>query len=266
MAASLMGALTTTSYAAKHRKIIGNTWSQNRYTFEEAIERYKGLDFDGIEAFPGQEVSKNLPGARMGPELTKEQRDYVKKLLKDANMKLVSFGVTGTGNNPAYAEQLCEFAKDMGIERILTEDSLYMWPIWEEIAAKYGVTMCVHNHATDNGNQYVDTELVKKYLKNYKHVKSGADVGHMGRSGMDPAKSLKTLKGKIAQLHFKDISKFGDIGAYCVPLGQGGNMVKEMLQELDKQGYDGPFVLEYEAEWDNNIESIKECIEFLRKN
>ena len=43
-------------------------------------------------------------------------------------------------------------------------------------------------------------------------------------------------------------------------------MVKEMLQELDKQGYDGPFVLEYEAEWDNNIESIKECIEFLRKN
>ena len=96
-----MGALTTTSYAAKHRKIIGNTWSQNRYTFEEAIERYKGLDFDGIEAFPGQEVSKNLPGARMGPELNKEQRDYVKKLLKDANMKLVSFGVTGTGNNPA---------------------------------------------------------------------------------------------------------------------------------------------------------------------
>jgi sugar phosphate isomerase/epimerase len=39
-----------------------------------------------------------------------------------------------------------------------------------------------------------------------------------------------------------------------------------MLAELDKQGFNGYYVIEYEDNWMNNIPEIKECAEYLRKN
>lgn len=39
-----------------------------------------------------------------------------------------------------------------------------------------------------------------------------------------------------------------------------------MLAELDRQGFDGYYVIEYEDKWLDNIPEITECAEFLRKN
>ena len=64
----------------------------------------------------------------------------------------------------------------------------------------------------------------------------------------------------------KDEMRFNDINNKCVPLGEGVLDIKGVLAELDRQGYDGYFVIEYEADWQDNVGKIKKCIDYLRKN
>ena len=42
--------------------------------------------------------------------------------------------------------------------------------------------------------------------------------------------------------------------------------MKAMLSELDRQGFDGYFLIEYEANWQNNLAEVTQCAEYLRKN
>ena len=51
-----------------------------------------------------------------------------------------------------------------------------------------------------------------------------------------------------------------------MPLGDGKLGVGRMLAELDRQGYGGFLVIEYEADWDNNLPQIKKCVEYLRSH
>lgn len=250
---------------AKNRKVAVQTYSLNRFTLEEAIEKLKDMGLDGIECYPGQKISNSMPDQKMGPGMSEEAKAFVKKMLKDANLKIVSFGVTGA-DNEAQIRKLCEFAKEFGFDRILTEGRVSTFEIWEKVGKEYGVTMCLHHHALDSGNQYFDPDLVMKYTKDLKYVKANPDVGHWSRCKINPIDALRKLKGNIGSVHFKDQKKFGDKGNNCVPFGEGELNCKAMLAELDKQGYDGFYVIEYEADWNNNVDKIRKCVEFLRKN
>ena len=257
-------ALTDGGSAARpeHRKIAVQTWSMHKMTLVQTLERIKTLDIDGVELFPGQKLGGKYPDAKVGPSLNPEQIAYLKKSLKDAGVKPVSFGVTG-GGSEKNIEAICKFAKEMGITRVLTEDPVASWQIWDRIGKKYGVTMCVHHHTKTSANQYYDAELVKKYASKYDNVKANPDVGHLALSGIDPVENLKILKGEIGSVHFKDL---GAKSRRCVPYGEGNLGVDKMLAELDSQGYDGFLVIEYEADWDNNLPQIKKCVEYLRSH
>lgn len=253
-----------TAQPAKPRKVAVQTYSLNRFTLEESLEKLKGLGLDGVEIYPGQKISKSNP-AKFGPSLSQKDREQVKKMLADANLKVVSMGVTGAGDEKGV-EALCAFAKDMGIERILTESSIALLPAWQKYGEKYGITMCIHHHAKDSRNQWWMPEIMKKYSAMYSRVKSNPDVGHWSRCAINPVQALQKLEGTIGSIHFKDQKEFGNPKNQPTPFGEGSLDVKGMLKELDRQGYDGFFVIEYEAEWDNNIPSIKKCVDFLRNN
>ena len=247
------------------RKVALQSYSLRVFTLEEALNKVKGLGLDGIECFPGQRLSDKYPKAKVGPSLNAEERAYMKKLLKDANLKMISFGVTGA-TKEAEIEKICQFAKEMGAERVLTEAPVYWIPVWNKYCKKYGLTMCLHHHATNSANQYWDADVMKKYISGYSNVRANPDPGHWGRAGRDLVKSLKTLEGLIASVHMKDEMRFNDINNKCVPLGEGVLDIKGVLAELDRQGYDGYFVIEYEADWQDNVGKIKKCIDYLRKN
>ena len=254
---------TKESAPAQPRKIAVQIYSLNRHTFEDAVKMLKDVDVDAVECFPGQKLSKLYPNAQTNYKLNAEQRAYMKKLLKDAGLKMVSFGCT-RANNEQEIEKICQFVKEMGGERVVTEAPVYWIPFWNKICKKYGLTMCLHHHATNSANQYWDTDVMNKYIAGYDNVRANPDPGHWSRSGIDPVKALKRLDGKIASIHFKDQREFNNIKNQPMPFGEGVLDVKGMLAELDRQGYNGYFVIEYEDKWENNIPEIKKCVEYLR--
>lgn len=248
------------------RKIAVQTYSLNRFTLEESLQKLKPLGIDAVECYPGQKLGGKFPKAKVGPSLNEEERAYMKKLLADAKIKMVSFGVVNVSKvDFSEIEPLFRFAKEMGAKRILTESAVYFWEALDKAAEKYGITVCIHHHAT-NGSPYWDTDYFKRHVKKFAHIKYNPDPGHWSRSGIDPVKSLGEVDGYVAGIHFKDQQKFGSIKNVPAPFGKGVLDVKGMLAELDKQGFDGYYVIEYEANWNNNIPEIGECADFLRKN
>lgn len=246
----------------KHRNVAVQMYTFNKFTLEEAVNKVKDLGLDGVECYPKQRLSDKFPGVLTNQYMTEEQKAFMKKLFKDANLKLVSFGVA-YANNEREIEDLCKFVKEFGCDRVLTECPTGLFPVWEKVGKKYGVTMGVHNH---NGpNKYWNPAYIFPLVKDYEFVKMNPDVGHMARAGINPIDALKTYEGKISSVHFKDLSEICAKNKPAV-YGKGVLDTKGMLAELDRQGYKGFFIIEYETKFEDNLAEVKECLNYLRHN
>ena len=262
---ALTACASVESKPKQERKIAVQMWSLHDVSLKEALEKLKGLDIDGVECYPGQKIGGKYPNVGFTHHINREQIEYVKQLLKDAGLKMVSFGVA-KGDNEKDIEGLCKFVAEFGVKRVITEDRVLVFPLWQKYGEKYDVTMCLHHHALDAYNQYYDTYVVNKYTAPYSRIKSNPDVGHWVRSNISAVQSIKDLNGNIGSIHIKDEDAYGKLDSKPKVLAQGFVNIPEILKELDRQGYDGYFVVEYEDDWGKNIPLIKACVDYLRKN
>ncbi len=258
---------SSATFAAKksERKIAVQTYTFSHLPLDELIPVLKQVGADCIGASGGLRLSKKYPDVRFNPSMTDEQKAYAHKLLKDAKIKIVSYGVVGSKNRDDV-ENLCKFAQEFGCPVIITEDKPEQFKFWDEIAPQYGVKMALHNHAYNNykSNAYFYPRLVEMLIRPYKNVYACADNGHWIRSGLDTIEGHNILKGKLQAIHIKDMNK-AELASRCMPFGKGIANMKEVLKNLDAQGYDGYFVIEYEGTR-NPVKEVKQCIEFLRNN
>ncbi len=263
MSFMVLGAAQLQAKPAKARKVVVQLYTLNKFTFEESIAKLKGLDIDGIEPYPGQRLSEKFPNVKFDENMNDEQKAFVRELLADAKLKMVSMGNANPNNDDKNVRKYMAFCQEFGIKNLISETNVAVMERWEKTAPEYdGVVLAIHNHGKSSSNQYWDPFVMMRFIKDKKYVAGSPDVGHWKRAGIDPIEGLKTLKGKMVSIHFKDVDENGK----DVVFGTGVNNVKGMLAELDAQKYDGFFVIEYENEWENNIPSVKKCIEFLRAN
>jgi len=246
------------------RKVAVQTYTFNKNTLEETLKVISPIGIDAVELWTGQRIGGAYPDVKANQSMTPEQRAYVKKLLNEYGVKIISMGVAGA-NDEAGITALCEFAKDMDIPLIVTEAPEELFPLWQKHCEKYGLKMCIHNHEKGSKNGYYDYNLVAKIIKPYTLIGACADNGGWSRSGLDCVTGIKALGGKIFEIHFKDQKTFNDPKSDAVIYGQGVVDLKGMLAELDKQGFDGYFVIEHGNAGDK-AEIVRKDLEFLKNN
>jgi sugar phosphate isomerase/epimerase len=230
-------------------------YSFNRFSFFEAVDKNASLGLKYIEAYPGQVLYKGS-SARMGRELTADQRKEVKKKLEDSGVKLVNFGVGGCGRADF------EFAKDMGIETLVSEPDFKLLDEVDKLVEEYGINVALHNHPKPSRYWNPDTVLEQCKGRN-KRIGACADTGHWMRSGLVPLECVKKLEGRIISFHFKDLNQMG--GGHDVPWGTGKGDVKAVLAEVYRQGLKAVFSIEYEHNWENSLPEIAQCVEFFEQ-
>ena len=253
---------------APHAEKLGwrlgcQAYSFNRYTFYEAIDKNASLGLHYIEAYPGQKMSSEKPDAKIDESLSPELRHEVKAKLADCGVKLVNYGVCGLSKDLDASRQTFEFAKDMGIETIVSEPAPDAFDTIEKLCDEYQLNVALHNHPKPSRYWNPDTVLEVCQGRS-KRIGACADTGHWMRSELNPVEQLKKLEGRIISFHFKDLNKFGG-GAHDVPWGTGEGNVKAVLAEIHRQGIQGVFSIEYEHNWESSVPEIAQCVAYFDK-
>jgi sugar phosphate isomerase/epimerase len=182
----------------------------------------------------------------------------VKVKLDKTGVKLVNYGVEVLNKDEARSRKIFDFAKLMGIETIVAEPEPGSFDILDKLTEEYGIDIAIHNHPKPS--RYWSPDVILEATKGHsKRIGSCADTGHWMRSGIVPVDAVKKLEGRIISAHFKDLDKMGD--GHDVIWGTGQGHAKEVLAELNRQGFRGVFSIEYEHEMKGG--EIEACARFF---
>lgn len=235
-------------------------WTFHHFTFFEAVDKIKACGLDYVEAFPGQTIGGGIEG-KMDYNMPAEKRKEILKKLKKKDVKMISFGVVSVDSEAEWIK-LFEFAKGMGVKNITSEPHPDHLSLISTLCDHYKINLAIHNHPKPS--RYWNPDIVLAAIEGKsKRLGVCADIGHWIRSGLDPVASLQKLEGHIIQLHFKDLNKKAP-DAHDIIWGKGVVNVDGVLHALKKQGFQGVFSVEYEYNWDNNVQEVTESVEYFR--
>ena len=249
----------------KHFPISIQCWTFRKFTFFEALKKIKALDVKYVQAYPGQQLSSDMTDVKFDHNMAGENIQIVKQKLKEYGLTLVSYGVVGFENTEESMSKVFEFAKRLDIKTIVTEPKFNDFSLIEKMVKKYRVQIAIHNHPKPS--KYALPETAARYIKNTdKRIGICADTGHWLRSGECPIAALKLLKGRILDVHLKDLDQFGVREAQDVPFGSGKAHIRDILAELTLQNFSGYLAVEHENkdEIDNPSPSIKKGIKYIK--
>lgn len=237
----------------------------NRFSAFEAIEKTAQAGGKIIEFYPGQKLSVEKPDLKVHHDASDELLAALKEKLAKHGIRAVNYGVVG-GKDAAEWRKIFEFAKKLELYAITTEDVGHIDDI-EKLVKEFDICVGYHEHArnANNPNYKVwDPKFILELVKDRDaRIGAAADTGHWVTSGLNPVESLKLLKGRIISCHLKDRPVIGQSKPDVV-YGTGVSNVKAMLDELKAQGFKGNISIEYEANWDNSVPDVAQCIGFVR--
>lgn len=238
-------------------------YSFRKFTLFEAIDKTASLGLKYIEAFPNQVISKDRREIQITELLPDDARKELKKKLGDSGVKLVNYGVCNLSKKEDDSRRVFDFAKDMGIETLVSEPAEESMEMLDKLCGEYEINIAIHNHPKPSHYWNPDT-MLNACKGRSKRIGACADTGHWVRSGLNPLESLKKYEGHIVSLHFKDLNKLG-ADAHDVPWGTGVSDAKAMLTELKRQGVKAVFSIEYEYNWDDSLPEIALCVAYFDK-
>lgn len=235
-------------------------WTFREFTLFEAIEKVEELGVSYLEAYPGQKVMEGSD-IGMGPGLSDEDMKMIKKKLKDHNITLVNFGVTGFENTEESMREVFDFAKVMGIKVIVTEPQYDDYTLIDKMVKEYDIKVAIHNHPKPT--RYWNPELVFNNIQGLdERIGICGDTGHWLRSGINPMEALRLLEGRVINMHLKDLNEENE----DVPFGSGRANIHDILAELSYQNYGGTLSVEHERESEakNPSPPIRKGLDYIK--
>ncbi len=245
-------------------------WSFNRFSFYESIEKARSLGLSFVEVYSfgpdaGQAISPERKDEMFTYAMKKELQREVRHKVDEAGLRMLNCYIGDFGKTEKATRKIFEFAKDMGIETLVGEPGPEQFDMLEKLCDEYDINLAIHNHYQGT-SQYWDPKYLAGLLKGRsKRMGACPDTGHWLRAGVDAVEGLKTLEGRILDVHLKDLNEAGNVKAHDIPWGTGKSGVAAILAELKRQGYRGPVVIEYEHNWENSLPEIARCIEFFKE-
>lgn len=241
-------------------------WTFRAFTFIEALDRVQELGLSAVQAYPGQPLAANLSGAVFDHHMSEEQLNFVEKALAERGLRLVAYGVVDVGRDEETMRRVFDFAKRLRIPTVVAEPEFEALPLVERMAKEYDLRVAIHNHPAPSRYAHPET-LHEQIRERDHHLGACADTGHWLRSGVLPTDALRLLRGRVLDVHLKDLNAFATREASDVPCGQGKANIHAVVSELRRQGYDGYLCIEYENEEQREDPSpaVRQSIAFLNK-
>ncbi len=265
----LQKAVAETDYAGVRIKkfpFASEAWTFRAFTFADMLTKLTDLGVTAVEAYPGQALSAEFPGARFDVGMTPEQIAKVKEWLRASGVVLYGFGVADIGKTEQSMRKVFDFARTMGIRTIVCEPADDDFTLLEKLVKEYDIKIAIHNHPAPA--KYNLPETVFQHVDGKDpRIGSCADTGHWMRGMNDPREALKLLTGRILDVHLKDRGDYGTAkDVDDTAWGGGKGNIRDLLAELTLQDYDGYLTMEYENESEvkDPVPAFRKSIEFVK--
>lgn len=240
-------------------KMSVQSFSLRGFDVETALKHSQTLGLKYWEAY-----SKHIPLGTIPSHI-----DKYKKLLADADINLIAYGVLHFDENETGARQAFDFAKAMGIKSISAnpQKNKATFDLLDKLVDEYKIAIAIHNHGPQSlYDRISDTEeLVKD-----RHPLIGAcvDTGHYLRSDEDPVEALERLGKRVHGVHLKDgkrIKSRKKSDKHMTILGEGDLDLVGALKVLKKLNFQNGMSLEYEENKNNPLSDIGVCLQNVRE-
>jgi sugar phosphate isomerase/epimerase len=191
----------------------------------------------------------------------------VKKMYKDAGVKIYAFKPSAFGKNNTDAEIDYGFraAKALGASHVTLEhpsDDAHTKKLGD-MAAKHKIYVAYHGHEQQTPT-FWDTALEQS-----KYNALNLDAGHYVAAGNPPVLDLiKAKHDRILSMHMKDRQTEAH-GKGNLPWGEGDTPIGEILNVMSQNKYKFPATIELEyqiPDGSNAVAEVKKCLEFCQKS
>lgn len=256
-----------------YSKIVSNKIF-GRHPSHYVFETLKRSGVDGIEVF--------LPSFQ---ELTAETFIELKQLLDLENMPAFSLHQPLrflTKTKIPETEQLFEYGKLLGVEVLVIHIGLAGKQIFEEeyvdtihlLQKRYGIRVGFENREHVIGStkrtmyHWHEKEFAKVIKENDLYIT--LDTTHLAQAGGDIVQFFKDNKNRIINIHLSDYkhhflnTTLRPLRYKHMPLGKGTLPIKEFLELLYKEKYDGLVTMEIHTDLQGMCESAR-IINYLRE-
>jgi len=251
------------SYAADADPYAGfkmgiQSYSLRAFKVDQALAQTKTLGLKYWEGFSG-----HVPMSVV-PKHIAEQ----KKLLDDAGVTMLSYGVLGFDANESKAREMFEFAKGMGLKALSADPAkdTATFDLLDKLVAEYDVAIAIHNHGP--GHRYDKITDVWDMIKD-RHPKIGAcvDTGHYLRSDESPVAAIDKFGKRVFSVHLKDvknIEKAGKKEKQFTIIGEGDLDILGCLKSLQALKYEYILAIEYEENPENPLSDLEVGLKHVR--
>jgi len=226
------------------------SYSLRKFDLQQAVRHMQGLGVHYVEFY-----SKHVP-----LDSTVAQLSELKELLDEAGITMSSHGVNKFSKDHDANRKVFEFAKRAGLKNITANPTPDSFDSLDKLVAEYDVRVCIHNHGPGSSYDKID-EVVNAVKDHDRRIGACVDTGHFIRSKEDPIEAVRRLGKRVFALHIKDEEK-QEKRSHNVIIGKGFLDVVKLFKTLKEIEFpaDGSISLEYEANPDNPIDDIQQCL------
>ena len=185
---------------------------------------------------------------------------------KDAGVTIVSLGVQTFKGEPGERKWF-ECAKIAGAKYISAHFTIDTYttaiPATVKLCEEFGIKVAIHCHG---GYMFGGSADVLSHLLKLGGPSIGLniDTAWCMQAGGKPIEWAKKFAGRIYGLHYKDFV-FDRAGKWeDVVVGTGNLDLPAFVKELENGGFDGFAVIEYEANPENPVPALTECVQKMR--
>lgn len=226
------------------------TSSMRPFTVEEVLEAIHKLGLPGVE-FIEDHFSSRSSDADI---------EAMKSRTKLLGIRIMGHGVNRFGGDDEANRRWFVFARKAGIKNISADPSEDAFDSLDKLCEEFGIRIAIHNHGP--GARYDKIADVLNAIRG-RHPLIGAcaDLGHYIRSDEDPVRAIDLFRGRLYGIHLKDFDE-RKADAKGVIIGQGHLDLVAAFKALRKVNFpaDGCLSLEYEANRQNPLPGITECL------
>lgn len=193
--------------------------------------------------------------------------DEVIKIYRDAGVKIGSIGVNYL-DGKADERKMFEFVKKAGAKFMSISFQIDAVPnvyrATEKLAEEYDIKCGIHNHG---GRHWLGSaEMLTRVFKDTSpRIGLTMDCAWALHAHEDPIAMVEKFADRFFGLHLKDFT-FDRAGKHQdVVVGTGNLDLPRLKQALAKINFNGYAVLEYEADADNPVPALTECVKSIKE-